>query len=91
MAEKQFKINDKNFEGIINDLGIILIDENTGLLVNTLKKNFLEEYKGFDIITSWECFVEYVNMINNIVDLHDILINHSEEIQEILDKDMVEK
>ena len=84
-------MSDKNFENIMNDLRIILLDERTGLLVNTLKKDFFEEYKEFDIMTSWECFVEYVNMINNIVDLHDILINHSEEIQEMLDKDMVEK
>ena len=53
MTPKRFSIEDAIYE-----LGILLCDETQGLILKTLKKDFYEEYKDFDTITAWECFVE---------------------------------
>lgn len=67
--------NEFDFEDAIYDLGVLLCDETQGVIVNTLKKNFYEEYKNFDLITAWECFVDEVNRVNTVCELHDYLID----------------
>lgn len=69
-GEKEFNINDALYQ-----FGVLLIDETTGLIANTLKKNFYEEYKDFDTVTAWECFVGEVNRINTVCELHDFLVD----------------
>ena len=59
MTEKQLTVED--IEDMIYKLGVLIVDESQGLLINTLKKNFFEEYKQFDTLTAWECFVDEVN------------------------------
>ena len=76
MTAKQF-----NIEDAIHQLGVLLVDETTGLIPNTLKKNFDEEYKDFDTITAWECFVEEVNRVNTVIELHDYLVDNLESLK----------
>ena len=45
MTEKQLTVED--IEDMIYKLGVLIVDESQGLLINTLKKNFFEEYKQF--------------------------------------------
>lgn len=77
-GEREFNINDALYE-----LGVLLIDETRGLMVKTLKKDFYEEYKDFDTITAWECFVEEVNRINTVCELHDYLVDNLESLKEL--------
>ena len=84
MMDKEFDIEDA-----IHQLGVLLIDETQGLLPNTLKKNFDEEYKDFDTITAWECFVEEVNRVNTVCELHDYLVENLESLK-AKDSDVIE-
>ena len=61
MTEKQFTVED--IEDMIYQFGVLITDASQGILITTLKKNFFEEYKKFDTITAWECFVDQVNRI----------------------------
>ena len=82
MMDKEFDIEDA-----IHQLGVLLIDETTGLIPNTLKKNFSEEYKDFDTISAWECFVEEVNRVNTVCELHDYLVDiNKEDWKRLLEK-----
>ena len=78
MMDKEFDIREA-----IHQLGVLLVDETTGLIPNTLKKNFDEEYKDFDTITAWECFVEEVNRVNTVCELHDYLVENLDELKEL--------
>ena len=80
MTEKRFNIEDAIYE-----LGVLLCDETQGLLLQTLKKDFYEEYKDFDTITAWECFVDEVNRLNTICELHDFLADNLEKFKELLE------
>ena len=71
MTERQFTVED--IEDMIYQLGVLITDASQGILITTLKKNFFEEYKKFDTITAWECFVDQVNRIQSVVELHDFL------------------
>ena len=73
MTEKQFTVED--IEDMIYQLGVLISDASHGLLITTLKKNFFEEYKKFDTITAWECFVDQVNRIINYLISHVPLNN----------------
>ena len=80
--DKEFDIREA-----IHQLGVLLIDETTGLIHNTLKKNFDEEYKDFDTISAWECFVEEVNRVNTVCELHDFLVDiRKEDWKALLEK-----
>ena len=82
MTEKQFTVED--IEDMIHKLGVLIADETQGLLITTLKKNFFEEYKEFDTITAWECFVDEVNRIESVVELHDFLVGCNKEDLKLL-------
>lgn len=76
MTPKRFSIEDAIYE-----LGILLCDETQGLVLKTLKKDFYEEYKDFDTITAWECFVAEVNRLNTVCELHDYLVDNLESLK----------
>ena len=82
MTEKQFTVED--IEDTIYQLGVLITDASQGLLITTLKKNFFEEYKKFDTITAWECFVDEVNRIESVVELHDFLAECNKEDWKLL-------
>ena len=82
MTEKQFTVED--IEDMIYQLGVLIKDASQGLLITTLKKNFFEEYKKFDTITAWECFVDQVNRIQSVVELHDFLAECNKEDWKLL-------
>ena len=82
MTEKQFTLED--IEDMIYQLGVLITDASQGLLITTLKKNFFEEYKKFDTITAWECFVDQVNRIQSVVELHDFLAECNKEDWKLL-------
>ena len=82
MTEKQFTVED--IEDMIYKLGVLIADETQGLLITTLKKNFFEEYKEFDTITAWECFVDEVNLIQSVIELHDFLVECNKEDWKLL-------
>ncbi len=82
MTEKQLTVED--IEDMIYKLGVLIVDQSQGLLINTLKKNFFEEYKKFDTITAWECFVDEVNRIESVVELHDFLAECNKEDWKLL-------
>ena len=73
-------------DDLLNDLEILLVDPFQGILINTLKKDFFEEYKDFDTITAWECFVDEVNRVNSLVELHDFLVDNLDEIKKVVEK-----
>lgn len=72
-----------NLEDAVYQLGVLLIDETTGIIPKTLKKNFNEEYKNFDTITAWECLVDEINRINAVAELHDYLVDNLESLKEL--------
>jgi len=82
MTEKQFTVED--IEDMIYQLGVLITDASQGILITTLKKNFFEEYKKFDTITAWECFVDQVNRIQSVVELHDFLAECNKEDWKLL-------
>ena len=82
MTEKQFTVED--IEDMIYQLGVLITDASQGLLITTLKKNFFEEYRKFDTITAWECFVDEVNRIESVVELHDFLAECNKEDWKLL-------
>ena len=82
MTEKQFTV--EYIEDMIYRLGVLIADDSHGLLITTLKKNFFEEYKKFDTITAWECFVDEVNRIESVVELHDFLVGFNKEDWKLL-------
>ena len=49
-----------------------------------LWKKFFEEYKKFDTLTAWECFVDEVNRIQSVIELHDFLVECNKEDLKLL-------
>ena len=85
MTEKKFTVED--IEYMIYQLGVLIADDLKGLLITTLKKNFFEEYKQFDTVTAWECFVDEVNRIQSVIELHDFLVEcNKEDLKLLLEK-----
>ena len=78
MTEKRFDIKDAIYQ-----FGVLLCDETQGLILKTLKKDFYEEYKNFDTLTAWECFVEEVNRVDTVCKLHDFLVDNLEKLEEL--------
>lgn len=68
----------------ICQLGVLLSDEMTGLIVTTMKQDFYEKYKEFDLITAWDCFVDEINRVNDVIQLHDELCKYTKEEWEML-------
>ena len=82
MSEEPFDLEDA-----IHQLGVLLADEMTGLMITTMQQDFYEKYKKFDLTTAWECFVDEINRVEKVIQLHDYLADHIEEIQKIGDND----
>lgn len=84
MSEEEF-----NLEDAISELGLLLSDDFDGVILNILKKNFYEEYKQFDTMTAWDCFVDEVNRVNTVIELHDYLVENLESLK-AKDSDVIE-
>lgn len=67
-------MDDKEFSDAIYDLGVLLSDPTCGLIVTTMKQDFWEKFKDFELIEAWDCFVDEINRINTIIKLHDELV-----------------
>lgn len=67
----------------VHQLGVLLADEQTGLIVQTMKQDFDEKYKKFEMMIAWECFVDEINRIETIIQLHDWLAENIEELEQL--------
>lgn len=72
-----------DIEDAIHQLGVLLADEMSGLMITTMQQDFYEKYKKFELTTAWECFVDEINRVEKIIQLHDWLAENIEEIQKI--------
>lgn len=80
-------MSEMNAEGIdkaIGQLGVLLADEMTGLIVETMKQDFWKKYGRFDLMVAWDCFVDEVNRVNDVINLHDELCKYDKEDWESL-------
>ena len=85
MTDKDYTVDD--LERMIFDLGVLLSDDN-GVMAQTLRRNFFEEFKDFSIMEAFECMVDEVNRVNKIILLHDILAEASrEDLERLLNGD----
>ena len=78
MSEEPFDIEDA-----VKQLGVLLADEQTGLMVNTMQQDFWKKYRKFDLNIAWECFVDEINRVEKVIQLHDWLAEHITEIKKI--------
>lgn len=67
-------MNDKELSNAIYELGVLLTDPLTGLIVTTLKQDFWEKFKDLELLEAWDCLVDEVNRVNTIIELHDELV-----------------
>ena len=75
---------DFNVKDAIYQLGLLLADPTTGLMQKALNTNWNEQYnKDFDIATTFDCFVDDVNRINTVLQLHDWLAENIEKLEEL--------
>ena len=73
-----------DIDNAIHELGILLADPMTGLMQKALETNWNEQYnKDFDLITTWECFVDDVNRIETVIQLHDWLSENIDKLKKI--------
>lgn len=72
-----------DIEDAIHQLGVLLVDEMSGLMITTMQQDFYEKYKKSELTTAWECFVDEINRVEKIIQLHDWLAENIEEIQKI--------
>ena len=63
MSEEPFDIEDA-----IHELGVLLADEQTGLMVTTMQQNFYEKYERFELEIAWECFVSEINRVEKAIE-----------------------
>ena len=73
----------KEIEDAILQLGILLADEQTGLIIETMNQDFYEKYKRFEMMIAWECFVDEINRVEKVIQLHDYLAENIEKIKKI--------
>ena len=76
-------MNDEELNDAIYELGVLLADPTVGLIVTTMKQNFWEKFKDFELLEAWECFVDEVNRVNTVIELHDELTRRQNEREEI--------
>lgn len=74
-----YKSEENDFNSMVYDLGVLLMDPLGGIVVSTLKENFYEKFKDFDTATAWMCLVDEINRINSVLELHDALVDMDEE------------
>lgn len=67
-------MNDKELIDAIHELGVLLSDPTTGLIVTTMKQDFYEKFKEFELIEAWDCLVDEINRVNTVIKLHDELV-----------------
>lgn len=67
-------MNDKELSDAIYDLGVLLSDPTSGLIVTTMKQDFYEKFEDFELIEAWDCLVDEINRIDSIIKLHDELV-----------------
>ena len=72
-----------DIEDAVKQLGVLLADERSGLIIETMNQDFYEKYKKFDMLTAWECFVDEINRVEKVIQLHDYLAENIEEIKKI--------
>ena len=72
-----------DIEDAVKQLGVLLADEQSGLIIETMNQDFYEKYKKFDMMTAWECFVDEINRVEKVIQLHDYLAENIEEIKKI--------
>ena len=85
LMEKQ--MTPKEIDNAIYQLGVLLADEMTGLIITTMQQNFYEKYKRFDLMIAWDCFVDEINRVETVIQLHDYLAENIEEIKQIGEND----
>ena len=78
MMSEEFDIEDA-----IHELGVLLADPMTGLMVTTMQQDFYEKYERFELENAWECFVGEINRVETVIQLHDFLAIHIEELKKI--------
>ena len=79
---------DFNVKDAIYQLGLLLADPTTGLMQKALNTNWNEQYnKDFDLATTFDCFVDDVNRINTVLQLHDWLAENIEKLEELQEID----
>ena len=76
-------MNDEELNDAIDELGVLLADPTVGLIATTMKQNFWEKFKDFELLEAWECFVDEVNRVNTVIELHDELTRRQNEREEI--------
>ena len=72
-----------DLEDAVKQLGVLLADEQSGLMITTMQQDFWEKYRKFDLVIAWECFVEEINRVEKVIQLHDYLADHIEELKKI--------
>lgn len=71
MLEDVNSINDA-----IYDLGMLISDESIGMIRYALTTKYFDKYdKNNTLIDMFDCMVEEVNAINNVIELYDFLQN----------------
>ena len=68
-------MNKEELNEAIFQLGLLLTDPTCGLIVTTMKNDFWEKFKDFELIESWECMVDEINRVNTVIKLHDELVH----------------
>lgn len=67
-------MNDEELNNAIYELGVLISDPTNGLIVTTMKQDFYEKFKDFELIEAWDCLVDEINRLNTIIKLHDELV-----------------
>ena len=75
--DKEYTVDD--IEKMIYELGVLLADPMSGLMIRTLQRNFYEEFKDFTLMEAFDCMVDEVNRVDKVIELHDILVDCSRE------------
>ena len=86
MSDEEYTVDD--IEKMIYELGVLLADPMSGLMIRTLQRNFYEEFKDFTLMEAFDCMVDEVNRVNKVIELHDILAETSrEDLERLLGDD----
>ena len=83
MTEEDFDVKDAIYQ-----LGLLLADPMSGLMAKALQTKWDEQYnKDFDLATTFDCFVDDVNRINTVLQLHDWLAENIGKLEELQEMD----
>ena len=73
------KVNVKEIKNAIQEFGVLLGDEMEGLVAKTMQQDFWKKYERFELMIAWECFVDEVNRVDTMINLHDELCGITDE------------